>query len=71
MKKTMILCLLWCFFAGAAKAKEVPQLANVLARQSISLNAQWNYIVDVQEEGLSHRHEGHTLTANQQGEVNP
>lgn len=36
MKKTMILCLLWCFFAGAAKAKEVPQLANVLARQSIS-----------------------------------
>lgn len=30
MKKTMILCLLWCFFAGAAKAKEVPQLANAL-----------------------------------------
>lgn len=30
MKKTMILCLLWCFFAGAAKAKEVTQLANAL-----------------------------------------
>ena len=51
MKTKMMLCLLWCFFAGAAKAKEVPQLANVLARQSISLNGQWNYIVDVQEEG--------------------
>ena len=32
-------------------AQEVPQLANVMARQTTSLNGKWNYIVDVQEEG--------------------
>ena len=32
-------------------ANEVPQVANVLARQTTSLNGSWNYIVDVQEEG--------------------
>lgn len=50
-EKIFVLCLLWCFFTGAARSKEVPQLANVLARQHVSLNGQWNYIVDVQEEG--------------------
>ena len=46
-----VLCLLWCLLAGAATAKIVPQLGNVLARQITSLNGKWNYIVDVQEEG--------------------
>ena len=32
-------------------AKEVPQLQNVMSRQVTSLNGQWNYIIDVQEEG--------------------
>ena len=32
-------------------AQEVPQIANVMARQTTSLNGAWNYIVDVQEEG--------------------
>ncbi|MGM9702927.1 MAG: glycoside hydrolase family 2 protein [Prevotella sp.] len=32
-------------------AQEVPQVANVTNRQNISLNGDWNYIVDVQEEG--------------------
>ena len=32
-------------------AQEVPQIANVMARQTTSLNGPWNYIVDVQEEG--------------------
>ena len=32
-------------------AQEVPQLANVLGRQTVSLNGKWNYIIDVQEEG--------------------
>ena len=34
-----------------AAAQEVPQIANVMARQTTSLNGEWNYIVDVQEEG--------------------
>ena len=32
-------------------AQEVPQVANVMARQTTSLNGEWNFIVDVQEEG--------------------
>ena len=51
MKKTMAIMLLWCLGIGAAIADEVPQVANVLARQTFSLNGQWNYIIDVQEEG--------------------
>ena len=34
-----------------AVAQEIPQIANVLNREKISLNGDWNYIVDVQEEG--------------------
>jgi len=34
-----------------AWAQEVPQVANVLNRQTTSLNGDWHYIVDVQEEG--------------------
>ena len=37
--------------AGTVFAAEVPQVANVMARQTTSLNGEWNYIVDVQEEG--------------------
>ena len=47
----MAIMLLWCLGIGAAIADEVPQVANVLARQTFSLNGQWNYIIDVQEEG--------------------
>ena len=50
MKRTIV-CLLSCLLALALKAGEVPQLANVLARNPISLNGSWHYIVDVQEEG--------------------
>ena len=50
MKRTII-CLLSCLLALTLKAGEVPQLANVLARNPISLNGSWHYIVDVQEEG--------------------
>ncbi len=50
MKKlSNILILL--FMAVIAEAKEVPQVANINARQTISLNGEWNYIVDVQEHG--------------------
>ena len=51
MKKMMTIMLLWCLCIGAATAEEVPQVANVLARQTTSLNGLWNYIIDVQEEG--------------------
>lgn len=34
-----------------ARAQEIPQIGNVLSREKISLNGNWNYIVDVQEEG--------------------
>ena len=50
MKRTIV-CLLSCLLALTLKAGEVPQLANVLARNPISLNGSWHYIVDVQEEG--------------------
>ena len=30
---------------------EIPQVMNVMNRQSLSLNGEWHYIVDVQEEG--------------------
>ncbi len=33
------------------QGQEIPQVANILGRQTTSLNGAWNYIVDVQEEG--------------------
>ena len=38
-----------CCLQGVAK--EVNQIGNVMARKTTSLNGNWNYIVDVQEEG--------------------
>ena len=35
----------------ASLAQQVPQVGNILGRQTISLNGKWHYIVDVQEEG--------------------
>ena len=51
MKKGIITLLTICLAAANATAVEVPQLANVLARNITSLNGEWNYIIDVQEEG--------------------
>lgn len=51
MKKGIITLLTICLAAASATAAEVPQLANVLARNITSLNGEWNYIIDVQEEG--------------------
>ena len=47
----MMIVLFCCMIAGTMSASEVPQLANVMARKTTSLNGAWNYIVDVQEEG--------------------
>ena len=51
MKRTLSLCILWCFAIGTVIAEEVPQIANVQARKTTSLNGAWHYIIDVQEEG--------------------
>jgi beta-glucuronidase len=52
MKKTLLSLAVLCLMHGvSALANEVPQVANVLARQTTSLNGPWNYIVDVQESG--------------------
>jgi hypothetical protein len=38
MKRLMTLSLLWWLVAGNTLAEQVPQIANVLGRQTISLN---------------------------------
>ena len=50
MKRLFILLFL-CSLTAVMGAVEVPQVTNVLNRESMSLNGQWHYIVDVQEEG--------------------
>ena len=49
MRKLCTLILLVA--ALTVKAKDIPQVANILGRQTTSLNGPWHYIVDVQEEG--------------------
>ena len=51
MRRRFFLCFLWLLACGTVVAEEVPQVANILSRQVISLNGAWHYIVDVQEEG--------------------
>ena len=49
--KKILTTLLALVAIATAKADEVPLLGNVYARQTTLLNGEWNYIVDVQEEG--------------------
>ena len=53
MKKILTTTLIFvaAMLPSAAKDHTVPLLQNVLAYESLSLNGDWNYIVDVQEEG--------------------
>ena len=51
MKNKILLSLIAVMMTVAVEAQEVPQLANVLNRETMSLNGDWHYIVDVQEEG--------------------
>ena len=51
MKKLLTTLLLLAAFCLQGSAKEVNLVTNVLARKTTSLNGEWNYIVDVQEEG--------------------
>ena len=49
--KRLILTALTAATVACAAAQDCPQIANVINRDKISLNGEWNYIVDVQEEG--------------------
>ncbi len=49
--KRLLLTVLTAATVASAAAQECPQIANVINREKISLNGEWNYIVDVQEEG--------------------
>lgn len=46
-----LISLLLCLVPLSVGAQEVPQLGNVMSHETMSLNGDWHYIVDVQEEG--------------------
>ena len=49
--KKLLTTTLFLMVVLTLQATEVPQISNILGRQTTSLNGTWNYIVDVQEEG--------------------
>jgi beta-glucuronidase len=51
MRKVLLTMVLAVVGVMGAWAQEVPQVMNVMNRQTVSLNGDWHYIVDVQEEG--------------------
>ncbi len=53
MKQLLLTALMAfvCLLTKAADERELPLIQNAQAYESMSLNGEWNYIVDVQEEG--------------------
>ena len=51
MKKMLLTMVLAVVRVMGLGAQEVPQVMNVMNRQAMTLNGDWHYIVDVQEEG--------------------
>ena len=51
MKQLFLSMLLLCTCLTSTQAEVITQVANITAIKTTSLNGQWNYIVDVQEEG--------------------
>lgn len=49
--KRIFLGLISLFMLGSLCAKEIPLVSNIYARQSISLNGKWNYVIDPLENG--------------------
>ena len=49
--KRLLLFALFAALSVTTQAKEVPLLGNIMARNVTSLNGDWHYIIDVQEEG--------------------
>lgn len=41
-----------CLLSATAESEYLPVIQNVMAYESMSLNGDWNYIVDVQEDSL-------------------
>ena len=50
-KRTIIVAIVGLLMPTMAVAETLPVIQNVNAYESLSLNGEWNYIVDVQEEG--------------------
>ena len=50
-EKMLFFLLLLCTMSVGSHAAEVPLVGNAIGRNYLSLNGDWNYIVDVQEEG--------------------
>ncbi len=50
-EKMLFFLLMLCTVSVGAHAAEVPLVGNPIGRNYLSLNGDWNYIVDVQEEG--------------------
>ena len=48
---SIVLSVIGGGFLAVASAATLPLIQNVNAYESLSLNGEWNYIVDVQEEG--------------------
>jgi hypothetical protein len=53
--KQILSALLLFVGLTSTQAEIIPQVANINARQVTSLNGEWHYIVDVQEEGYYDR----------------
>lgn len=51
MKQLFLSMLLLCTCLTSTQAEVITQVANITAKKTTSLNGQWSYIVDVQEEG--------------------
>ena len=49
--RTLIIAVMGTMLPSMAAAETLPVIQNVNAYESLSLNGEWNYIVDVQEEG--------------------
>ena len=51
MRKILCIFIMMMAVTSVSMAREIPLLGNVYNRQAVSLNGEWNYIVDVQECG--------------------
>lgn len=51
MRKILCIFIMMVAVTSVSMAREIPLLGNVYNRQAVSLNGEWNYIVDVQECG--------------------
>ena len=51
MRKILCIFIMMVAVTSVSMARKIPLLGNVYNRQTVSLNGEWNYIVDVQECG--------------------